>query len=503
MFPDSFTKSGDRVLVVDDSATNRMLLRAILKNGGYQVDELEHGAECLEYCKKELPSMILLDVMMPEVNGLEACRRLREQHSKAELPIIMVTTLAENSGLAQSLAAGANDYVVKPIDRATLLARIENQIALSRAQRRIEHQAKVLEKALRIQSAMGDVLPEAVVIHDQAGNIVYSNRTCHSFCGESSEISITKLFQVIFGGKFAGQLEGLYRKIQDDANLELAHEMVDAQAPFREVLLFTKPVGIESGALRLWLWRDDSSTRALERDVNQRVKLDTVALFAAGVAHNFNNIMGGILGASDVLERLCGDNERVRRCMAVIKRGLDSGMRLTRKMTAVYHKDLTVENEQDNDIALVLERIIGCYTVTVGEQISISLHSDQDMPRVATTGRALVEIFGNVISNAIEAISATGTIIVQASYLAADQCVEVQVKDSGCGMSEDTLQHMYEPFFSTKNFDQLSGVSVEGRGLGMWNTYNLVQACAGSMHVHSEQGKGTTITFRFPILLDK
>ncbi|MBN8549087.1 MAG: response regulator [Deltaproteobacteria bacterium] len=500
MFPDSFTKAGERVLVVDDSETNRTLLRAILRTGGYQVDELQNGGECLEYCSKELPSMILLDVMMPEVNGIDACRRLREQHSKTDLPIIMVTTLAENSGLAQSLAAGANDYVVKPIDRATLLARIENQMALSHAQRRIEHQARVLEKALRIQSAMGDILPEAIVIHDETGNIIYSNQMCHSFCGNRSEISITALFDSMFGGKYSSQMQGFYRRAASDPGFELAHELSHEQEPFRNVLLLTKPIPMENGALRLWVWRDDSATRALERAVNQRVKLDTVGLFAAGVAHNFNNIMGGILGASDVLERLCGENERVRRCMGVIRRGLDSGMRLTRKMNAAYHKDLKIADDADNDIASVLEQIASCYAVTLDGRITVTLNCEQDMPRVSLPGASLVEVFGNVISNSIESIPGTGNILLSALYRKDAKCVEVVISDSGCGMSADTLERMYEPFFSTKNFDQLSGVSVEGRGLGMWNTYNLMQGCGGSMQVSSEVGVGTTITLRFPIV---
>ena len=84
-----------KILVVDDTASNRFLLRAMLVSAGYSVDEVEDGAQCIEYCERERPAIVLLDIMMPVMDGIAACKKLREQHSRGDLPVVMVTTKNE------------------------------------------------------------------------------------------------------------------------------------------------------------------------------------------------------------------------------------------------------------------------------------------------------------------------------------------------------------------------------------------------------------------------
>lgn len=500
MYLNSQDKKDACVLVVDDSPTNRTLLRTILKTHGYQVEEAEDGGQCLEHCKRTPPSIVLLDVMMPNVDGLTACRKLREAHSKADLPIIMVTTMAEEEGLAQSLAAGANDYVTKPIDRATLMARLENQIALSQAQHRLAEKSRALEKALRIHNATGDVLPEAVVVHDKNGIIVYRNQTSVDFCGGTSPISMSELCSSIFTGKYQDVLLHWYEGATEYSALEESRELLHSSAPYHSVHSLTKPIRVDDGYLRLWLWRDDTLKRDLERNVNQRVKLETVGMFAAGVAHNFNNIMAAILGATEVLERNANITGSSLRCLNLIKKAVESGTSLTRKMSSAYGKQIPRVSTEDNDLEILICNVVECYKQTCKGQIDFRQAFAPELPRVIVPGAVLLEIFGNIISNAVESISGAGTIKISGQCNANRSTVEVCIEDTGSGMSQEELARIYEPFFSTKKFDKLSGVSVEGRGLGMWNTYNLVHSYQGSLTVESELGKGTSVSIRLPAI---
>ena len=121
------------LLVVDDDATNRDLLTQRLERKGYHVVEAESGPVALDLIEREPIDLVLLDVMMPEMDGLQVLRVIRRTRPALDLPVVMVTALAESSDVVRALEAGANDYITKPIDFAVGLARIENQLLNRRA----------------------------------------------------------------------------------------------------------------------------------------------------------------------------------------------------------------------------------------------------------------------------------------------------------------------------------------------------------------------------------
>lgn len=113
-----------RVLVVDDVFINVKLLEARLTNENFVVATAFGGQEALDKLDSSLPDIVLLDVMMPGMDGYEVCRRIRQNPRTARLPVVMVTALDNASDRAAGLAAGANDYLIKPVDDDILLGRI-------------------------------------------------------------------------------------------------------------------------------------------------------------------------------------------------------------------------------------------------------------------------------------------------------------------------------------------------------------------------------------------
>jgi len=113
-----------RVLVVDDTFHNVKLLEARLQIASYEVETAFSGAEALEKIARRLPDLVLLDVMMPGMDGYEVCRRLRQSAATAHLPIVMVTALDKASDRDAGLEAGADDYLIKPIDDDVLFPAI-------------------------------------------------------------------------------------------------------------------------------------------------------------------------------------------------------------------------------------------------------------------------------------------------------------------------------------------------------------------------------------------
>jgi DNA-binding response OmpR family regulator len=114
--------TGRRLLLVEDDSRIRLVLRLALTDRGYQVDEAATGTAGLRAVADTRPDVVLLDVSLPDLDGLEVCRRIRQT---SQVPVIMVTARASQQDITAGLAAGADDYVTKPVTAQVLAARVE------------------------------------------------------------------------------------------------------------------------------------------------------------------------------------------------------------------------------------------------------------------------------------------------------------------------------------------------------------------------------------------
>lgn len=117
-----------KILLVDDSNTILMIERMLLTRGPYDLVTANDGDEAVEKARTERPDLILMDVVMPRMNGFEACRRIREEETIGSTPIIMVTTRGEIENVETGFDSGCNDYVTKPINGPELIAKLQNYL---------------------------------------------------------------------------------------------------------------------------------------------------------------------------------------------------------------------------------------------------------------------------------------------------------------------------------------------------------------------------------------
>ena len=122
-----------RILIVDDVAANVRLLEARLSDEYYQVATAQDGHDALHLARTWQPDLILLDVMMPDMDGFETCRELKRDPVTRHIPVVMVTTLDQNEERVRGLEAGADDFLTKPVDFVTLLARTRSLVRLKRS----------------------------------------------------------------------------------------------------------------------------------------------------------------------------------------------------------------------------------------------------------------------------------------------------------------------------------------------------------------------------------
>jgi DNA-binding response OmpR family regulator len=117
-----------KILLVDDSDTILMMEKMVLRKAPYDIITASNGDEAVKRALSEHPDLILMDVVMPKMNGFEACRRLREEEATRSVPVIMVTTRGEALNIEAGFESGCNDYITKPIDTIELLAKLKDQL---------------------------------------------------------------------------------------------------------------------------------------------------------------------------------------------------------------------------------------------------------------------------------------------------------------------------------------------------------------------------------------
>ncbi|NEN92695.1 MAG: PleD family two-component system response regulator, partial [Okeania sp. SIO3H1] len=139
-----------RILIVDDEKTIRLILRRILHKDGYQVIEANNGEQCLEICQKQLADMVLLDAMMPQMDGFTCCAKLHQLLGENSPPVLMITVLDDQASVDLAFQVGATDYITKPIHWAVLRQRVrrllQTQWAMRELRRQIEKERMLSEK---------------------------------------------------------------------------------------------------------------------------------------------------------------------------------------------------------------------------------------------------------------------------------------------------------------------------------------------------------------------
>lgn len=156
--PASKNPNPQTVLIVDDEPSARATIEALLKPMGLELPMASSGPEAIQMCHELQPDLVLLDVMMPQMDGFEVCRRLRADARTSGLPVVMVTALQDRESRLHGIEAGADDFLTKPIDRLELRARVRTTLRLNRYRRELEQRKRVVQTLEGSLSVMKDML---------------------------------------------------------------------------------------------------------------------------------------------------------------------------------------------------------------------------------------------------------------------------------------------------------------------------------------------------------
>ncbi|MDP2169370.1 MAG: response regulator [Rhodocyclaceae bacterium] len=532
-----------RVLVVDDMATNRMLVRATLAGDAYQVSEAASGEQALELLAKEVVDVVLLDVNMPGIDGIETCRRIRADESLRLLPVIMLTTQDSTDDLLRGLDAGATDYVTKPFDRRILIARLraavqQHQAGIARAREQVL--ARQAEANLFTRATL-DALPAHIAVLDSSGRIMLTNIQWRKFAqqnglpaaacsegasylgtcqqvqaaGDESASAATRLIEDLLGGqRTEGSFEypchspqqerwftcrGSRFVVKDAAYAVIAHVDISARKQ-AELALQRANEDLES--------RVAARTQELERARQEAEQASQAkSAFLAAMSHEIRTPMNGVIGMVDVLAQTSLRSDQVGmveliRGSALALLGIIDDILDFSKIEAgkleIEHAPL--------DIATLVEDVCDLLDQLAHRKgVELTLFTDPALPKVVLgDATRLRQVLLNLTNNAIK-FSADpgrpGCVRVRAvleKVGAGETAVSLQVSDNGIGMDAATQARLFTSFSQA---DSSTTRRFGGTGLGLAISRQLVELMGGEIAVHSAPGQGATFSVRLPFAL--
>jgi adenylate cyclase len=312
-----------RILVVDDNAANVDILRARLATHGYEIVTAADGEQALAAVREHLPDLILLDVMMPKLDGIEVCRRLRADASLPFIPIVLVTAKSDSRDVVAALEAGGDEYLTKPVDQAALVARVKSMLRIKALhdtvqewnqtlEQRVAEQLSQLERLGRLKRFFSPQLAELIVgggaedplkSHRREVVVVFLDLRGFTAFAETTEPE---------------EIMGVLREYHGEmGRVILAHEgTLERFAGDGMMVFFNDPVPVSDPAARAVRMVVEMRARLAELTTKWRKRGFDLG-FGAGVAQGYATIgavgfegrwdYGAIGNVTNLAARLCGE----------------------------------------------------------------------------------------------------------------------------------------------------------------------------------------------------
>ncbi len=356
-----------------------------------------------------------------------------------------------------------------------------------------------------------DSLPDGVIACDKEGRIVLSNHSSREFYGLPEQLLPLERwseFCDIFEKDGINRMKTgdipLFRTLQGDTVINQEMVIVPKEGKPRSLLATGRQLLCHSGEKMgaVVSLHDVTMVKTLEEQLRQSQKLDSIGTLAGGVAHDFNNILTIIIGATALLEITAADDPEQMEVLSMISASADRATKLTESLlTFSRRQSINRQPEELKSIVMVMQEFLGRI---IGEDILLTTYLPEEPLMVMIDRGQIEQVLMNLAANARDAMPHGGILDIAVAQVESDGTMLereglrsgnyalVTVSDSGEGIDSAAQQRIFEPYYSTK-------VNCKWSGLGLSMAYGLIRQHDGIIHVNSEPGVGTTFKIYLPL----
>lgn len=544
-----------RILLVDDNTESAYTLGSLLQDHGYEVTYATDGVEAFEYALHDSFSAIIADILLPQMDGLQLCRMIKSHEQLYHIPFIIYTaTFTEASDEALAFSQGADKFVVQGPEPGMLLAALQEVIRaqaaglltptrLTTEARQISLQpydvALVRHLADRLQQMedlsrqlqeseeryrrLVDEAQDAMVLMDLRGQIRFVNPRFCELAGYTISEANTLRFSRLLPPEDVGMvMEHLWQRIIGAYTPQVyALRWLTKDGRLLHVEMTASVLVRDSNIAGLQMQvRDMTTGRQVEQPpatgqvdaprlplphIYQAHKMEAVNTFAAGIAHDLNNLIGAMLGYTELA---LYDVETESPLWHNLQEVLRAGQRVRDLVQQVLRFSRQAEQtRQALDLYPLVQETVRLWRASLPATITVEQRLSPDVGLVLADAAQIHQLCMHLCLNAVQAMRVAGGVLtIQLEVVEVDATmvtthpelrpgphVRLTVRDTGHGMAPEIQERIFEPFFTTK------GVG-EGVGLGLAIAHGIATAHEGLITVASTLGRGTTMMVYFPQL---
>lgn len=499
----------EKILIINDEADIRSLLSNILNQEGYRVKAASCGREGVTLFKSAPFDLVITDIRMPEMDGLEVIRQIRQMDEDIEV-IILTKFTAMNNAIEAFKTGGAFDYMTKPLEHIDQFLNTIDQ-ALEKRRLKIENREllKILEKEIKehklvfeqirnskfLLQSIVDGISKPLFLIDDKWSVILLNRAALKYFRTTFQDAVGKPCYNIFKQKY-----GVCRECKVHACILNGKETTferrsptDKKRVEKVDIYPLKKKGIKGAIVSI---SDITGKNRIQEQLNRADRLCSLGQLSAGIAHEIRNPLAGmslfldILSdtkkyehTDDELEIIRDMKDSVDKITGIIRRVLDFA-----KPSSTVTKKVDINALIEGTIKLWSEKF---RTSNIKRVLSLA----KDLQPVHGDDIALQQVINNLVLNAIEAMKTGGVLNIITttgiSYFYKGRTMAIiKVKDTGAGIAPEHLEDIFNPFFSTK---------PTGTGLGLAITHQIIKCHGGSISLESSPGEGTIFTIELPV----
>lgn len=522
----------EKILVLDDEPGITLLCTRLLRRAGYDVVAFTEAAPAYEYLRTHQVDLLLVDIRMPDVDGFEVISHARKV--QPDIAVLVMTGFGTVETAIQALRQGVDGLLLKPFESGSELVETVKQAFLDSERKRDAARIQALRPLFNVtESLLSETRPDQLL--ELIKNAIQGHLRCEHVgyyqIEDSQELSLLSgtgkapdASRRKSDAAFLKKIENLDSPLLMNTNspgtkefgpqlqkLNLGAAMFvpvkrlntssvifagrdEATPPFREadlemflILSNQAAIALENARLyaelRDYVKQVEESQQALLR----AEKMATAGRLSVSIAHEVNNPLQSVQNCLHLAGREDLSEEKRTEYFELAKTELNRLMSTVQKMLDFYRPGAVSPAEVD--LQGILQYVLDLMSKQLEKQdVQVQLSVPENLPKIIIVGSQIQQVVINLILNSIDAMPDGGKLLIKAH--AVDGGVQLLVQDSGPGIKDDRIPHIFEPFYSTKD---------GGTGLGLTVSYNIITAHGGTLELASSNEPGACFRIYLPL----